>query len=110
MGNRRWSLEEKRRAVGRMKSCGHDQLAEELGIRRRQLYAWRAQLKRLDSGEVGRDTGSRKDLGQENRRLKEALAKKVLEVEFFKGALRRIEARRRASGTTGETASTNKCE
>lgn len=109
MANRRWSLEQKRRAVERMKSCGHDKLAEELKIQRRQLYAWRAQLKRLDSG-VGTVKGNRKDLQQENRRLKETLANKVLEVEFFKGALRRIEARRRQSNETGGTAFTNRCK
>ena len=107
MGNRRWTEAEKRSAVERMKVCGHDKLAAELGIQRRQLYAWRAQLKRLKSGVVdGR--GSKKDLGQENARLKQALAEKVLEVEFFRGALRRIEARRQGSKPPGGTAFTNK--
>jgi transposase-like protein len=109
MANRRWTLEQKRRAVERMKSCGHDKLAGELKIQRRQLYAWRAQLKRLDNG-MSKDRGSKKDPWQENRRLKEALANKLLEVEFFKGALRRIEARRRQSSETGGTAFTNRCE
>jgi hypothetical protein len=54
--------------------------------------------------------GSRQDSGEEIRRLQEALGKKVLEVEFFRGALRRIEARRRSSDGIGETASTNKCK
>jgi hypothetical protein len=109
MGLRRWTLAEKRAAVERMRSCGHDKLASELKIQRRQLYAWRAQLKRLDSG-LSSKTGTRKDSGEEVRRLQEALAKKVLEVEFFRGALRRIEARRRSSDGIGETASTSKCE
>ena len=106
---RRWTLAEKRAAVERMKSCGHDKLAAELKIQRRQLYAWRAQLKRLDSG-LSSDRGSRKDSAGEARRMQEALAKKVLEVEFFRGALRRIEARRRPNDGIGETAFTNKCE
>jgi hypothetical protein len=106
---RRWTLAEKRAAVERMKSCGHDKLAAELKIQRRQLYAWRAQLKRLDSG-LSSDRGSRKDSAGETRRMQEALAKKVLEVEFFRGALRRIEARRRPNDGIGETAFTNKCE
>lgn len=106
---RRWTLAEKRAAVERMKSCGHDELAAELKIQRRQLYAWRAQLKRLDSG-LSSDRGSRKDSAGETRRMQEALAKKVLEVEFFRGALRRIEARRRPNDGIGETAFTNKCE
>lgn len=109
MANRRWSLEEKRQAVERMKVCGHNKLAQELKIQRRQLYAWRAQLKGMDSG-VGTVRGKRKDLEQENRRLKEALATRVLEVEFFKGALRRIEARRRPSSGPGGTAFTDRCK
>jgi transposase-like protein len=109
MGNRRWTLAEKRDAVERMKSCGHDKLASELKIQRRQLYAWRAQLQRLDKGLSG-NRGSKKDVDQENQRLKRALAEKVLEVEFFRGALRRIEARRRPNEGIGEAAFTNKCE
>jgi hypothetical protein len=54
--------------------------------------------------------GSSTDLEQENRRLKDLLAKKSLEVEFFSGALRRIEARRQPNDGIGETASTNKSE
>jgi hypothetical protein len=34
----------------------------------------------------------------------------VLEVEFFRGALRRIEARRRPNDGIGEAAFTSKCE
>jgi transposase-like protein len=102
MGNRRWTLSEKRAAVERMKNCGHDKLASELKIQRRQLYAWRAQLRRVDQGLVG-SGGSKKDVEEENQRLKQALAEKVLEVEFFKGALRRIEARRRTSNGIDET-------
>jgi transposase-like protein len=92
-----------------MKSCGHDKLALELKIQRRQLYAWRAQLQRLDKGLSG-SRGSKKDVAQESQRLKQALAEKVLEVEFFRGALRRMGARRRPSEGIGETAFTNKCE
>ena len=49
-------------------------------------------------------------LQRENQRLKQALAGKVVEVDFLRGALRRIEARRQRSNATGETASTSKCE
>lgn len=41
---RRWSFEEKSRAVERMKSCRHEKLAAELGITKRQLYNWRREL------------------------------------------------------------------
>lgn len=104
--NRRWSVEEKRRAVERMKSCGHVQLAQELGIQRRQLYEWRMQLRRLDG--IPPALGREQELERENRQLREALARKVLEADFLQGALRRIEARRRAGDGCGETASTKK--
>jgi len=111
MANRSWTLEQKRAAVERMKSCGHDKLAAELKVGRRQLYAWRAQLRRLESGSSPGPEGSQQQqLEQENQRLQAALATKVLEVEFFKGALRKIEARRRTSNVSGETAFTNRCK
>jgi hypothetical protein len=47
-------------------------------------------------------------LAQENQRLKQALAEKVLEVDFLRGALHKIEARRRSSGSNGGVASTTR--
>lgn len=107
--NRSWTVEEKRQAVERMKVCGHVKLAAELKVDRRQLYRWRSQLRDLEKG-LSQDAGSKKDAKDENQRLKEALATKVLEVEFFRGALRRIEARRRQGSATGGTAFTSRCE
>ena len=48
-------------------------------------------------------------LEDENRLLKQLLAERTLEVDFFKGALQKIAARRQPNGGTGETASTTKC-
>jgi hypothetical protein len=47
---------------------------------------------------------------QENQRLKEALGQKTLEIDFFKGALRRIKETRQNNTVTGGTASTPKSE
>ncbi len=47
---------------------------------------------------------------KEIHRLKQLLAEKTLEVDFFKGALQKIEARRQKRGETGETASTSRSE
>jgi hypothetical protein len=44
----------------------------------------------------------------ELQKVKQALAEKVLELDFLKGALRRIEARRQKSASSGETTSTEK--
>jgi transposase-like protein len=102
--NRRWSWEAKQRAVERMKSYGPQQVAKELGIHKRQLYEWRDQLRRRRGEPPTRED----QLRRENQQLREALGKKVLEADFLQGALRRIEARRRASDGCGETASTKK--
>lgn len=103
---RRRSWEEKRRAVERMKNCSPEQLAQELGIHKRQLYEWRDQLRR----HRGEPPTREEQLKREIQQLRAALGKKVLEVDFLQGALRRIEARRQASKGNGETASTKKCD
>lgn len=104
--NRRWTLQQKQAAVERMKTCGHRQLARELGIQKRQLYEWRAQLEHLEG--KGAASSREEELERENRRLRETLARKVMEADFLQGALRRIEARRQAREGSGETASTKK--
>ena len=104
--NRRWSLEEKRSIVQRMESCGHQDLADELEVDRRQLYAWRMQVRREAEGPVGQ--GREQQLEREVRQLRKALGRKVMEADFLRGALRRIEARRQSSGSNGATASTKK--
>ena len=102
-----WSLEDKRAAVDRMSICTHGLLAAELGISKRQLYAWRDHLRRME--QTTRREGSReRALERENRKLKEALATKVLEADFLQGVLRRIEARRQPISGFGETASTSR--
>lgn len=102
----RWSWEEKRRAVERMNRCSPQQLADELGIHKRQLYEWRDQLRR----HRGEPPTREEQLKREIQQLRAALGKKVLEVDFLQGALRRIEARRQASDGCGGTASTKKSE
>src|ERR1051326_3203656 len=109
---RRWTMEQKRAAVERMSYCGHEELAAEIGIPKRQLYSWRKDVERW---RVGQGAGEgrlslEQRLERENQRLKQALAGKVVEVDFLRGALRRIEARRQASSGHGETASKKKCE
>lgn len=109
-GYRLWSLAEKRAAVDRMGLCMHGALAAELGVSKRQLYAWRDQVRRLDQAGAVRPSSRERTLERENGKLKEALATKVLEADFFRGVLRRIEARRRPVSGSGETASTRRSE
>jgi hypothetical protein len=47
-------------------------------------------------------------LQQQLREVKQLLGEKTLEVDFFKGALQKIGARRQKSEDTGGTASTSK--
>lgn len=109
---RRWTMEQKRAAVERMSCCGHKELAAEIGIPQRQLYSWRRDVERWQLGQAGTEQRLTQEqrLQRENQRLKQALAGKVVEVDFLRGALRRIEARRRHSSAAGETASTSKSE
>ena len=73
------------------------------------LYSRREHLRRLE--EKAKREGSReRALERENRKLKEALATKVLEADFLQGVLRRIEAQRRPASGSGETVSTRKSE
>jgi transposase-like protein len=83
-------------AVERFNSCENIvALAKELGIQRRLLYKWREDLEVTDSIggpllENSREGKLRKELSH----IKRLLAEKTMEVDFFKGALQRVEARR----------------
>jgi hypothetical protein len=89
-----------------MKGCHNvSALAEELDVPRRLLYRWRERLEGTVAVIAPRHAG----LEEENRQLKQLVAERTLEVDFFKGALQKIAARRQGKGGTGETASTTKC-
>src|SRR5918996_5112545 len=93
-----------------MKQCDDiSALSRELDIHRRLLYRWRDQLDPVDKGEWPPPQNSREaTLRKEVSRLKRVLADKTLELDFFKGALQKVEARRQQSGGSGAKASTTK--
>ena len=97
-------------AVARLKSCDNIvALARELGIHRRLLYKWRDQLDPVEPREESPPQSPREStLRKEVHQLKQLLAEKVLEVDFFKAALQKVEARRQRTGRSGEKASTTK--
>ena len=96
-------------ALERLKTCRNaTELAAELGIHRTQLYKWRDQMEPVEDGSGPAATSREPELRGELRRLKSLLADKTLEVDFFKGALQKVEARRRSNTNSGETASTTK--
>ena len=104
----RYSNEFRRMCVERMKRCDDIvALAAELDIHRRLLYRWRDQLEPVDKGEWPPPQNSREStLRKEVSQLKRVLADKTVELDFFKGALQKVEARRRSSSGSGEQAST----
>ena len=89
-------------------------LAKELGIRLNLLYKWEAKLKGRKPVPAGRQTEVRsaseteQALREEIRQLREALGKRAQEIDFFRSALQKIEARRRSRNGSGVTASTPK--
>lgn len=96
-------------AVDRLTQCDNIvTLAKELGISRRLLYTWREKLEPVASGEGPPATSRESKLRHEVSRLKRVLAEKVLEVDFFTGALHKVEARRQQSGKAGAQASTTR--
>ncbi len=110
MKRKRYSRKFQRKAVERMRTCESvARLAEELGVTPRCLYKWRRKFDLAESGEeLARPSTHEASFRKQAQQLKRLLAEKVLEVDFFKGALQKIEARRQRSGASGETASTTK--
>ena len=104
--------EELRRvAIKRFRSCENIALlAREIGIPRQTLYRWIDESERVEADEEGQLVPATK--GRESRlrkqisHLKHVLANKTLEVDFFKGALQRVKARRPRISAGGEMAST----
>jgi len=111
-GRRRYSEKFKREAVARTQEWNNiTALARHLGIDRKTLYQWKWQQegrpprKPLPLTTQAAERGSLETLRRENLHLKRVLAEKTLEVDFFKGALQRVEARRRSREGSGETPS-----
>ena len=99
-------------AVDRMKTSEDVRaLARELGVTRRCLYKWRTKLEAAEPGEeASRPSTHAAAHRKEILQLKRLLAEKAMEVDFFKGALQKVEARRQRSSGSGEMASTTRSE
>jgi transposase len=107
-----YSMKFRRIAVERMKGCNNiTALAKELGVERKSMYLWREQLdpESVISRKPGPSAKSREgELEKEVSRLKRVLADKTLELDFFKGALQKVEGRRRQSKNSGAKTSTTR--
>jgi transposase-like protein len=99
----------RRKAVERMRN-GESVLAleREIGIHHSLLYKWRKQADKAELREQSPSEEAYSVLRQQLQTAKQALAEKTLEVDFFKGALQKIEARRRQASLAGGTVSTTK--
>ena len=96
-------------AVDRLRKCDNVvALSEELGVHRRLLYKWRKQMEPTEPGGKRLRIHGSLRLPRRSASSKRLLAEKVQEVDFFKGALQKVEARRRQSENTGARASTTK--
>jgi transposase-like protein len=99
-------------AVERLNRCEDvGKLAKELGVHRRLLYTWRDKMEAMEAAQSDESpVGNSREaaLRKEVRQLKRVLADKTLEVDFFKGALHKVKARRHGSGNSGGKASTTK--
>lgn len=114
---RRFSREFKLMALGRFEAAGNVQaLADELGIRRELLYVWREKFT-AGGAEALRSSGRPRPSAQapeamaaEQRiaELERKLGQQALELDFFAGALRRIETSRQAVSGPGVTASSRR--
>lgn len=111
---RKFDDEFRRNALEQMnKSTNVAELARQLGIRRKWLYYWRDEA-------MGRVSEPREKAeakpgtipdNRDKKRLAELerlVARQALEIDFFKGALLRIEEKRRKREQTSGTPSTSK--
>lgn len=109
---RRHTLEFKRQAVERMKTCENiGALARELKVQRKLLYTWKYQFEGRPEprhANLGMTAEDRKEKQhrEEIAKLKAALADKTLENDFFRSALLKIEEGRQNNPGTGAAAST----
>jgi transposase len=101
-------------ALERMKSSenvGVGALARELGVNRTQLYRWRNEA--LGRKPVPRPDSWLQEKSEERQRrrigeLERLVARQALELDFFKGALLRIEENRRKREQSSGKPSTSK--
>ena len=110
VAKRRYTKEFREFAVERLRGCENIvALAKELHVSRRQLYRWRDELDpEIPGMEAAGQNERTSTLRKEVNHLKRVLAEKTLEVDFFRSALQKVEARRQPSSRSGEKASTSK--
>ena len=83
------------------------ELARQLGVRRQFLYEWRDQARAAErAGLTGVPDPEIARLQKRVVELERLAGRQAVEIDFFKGALRRITERRQTSGASGGVSST----
>lgn len=116
-----WPVEFKLRAIARMdEGCRVSALAGELGVGPERLYEWHRRheaggadaLRRMGRprrGEPSTPTPERRPVAAEPEQriaeLERTIGQQQVDLDFFRAALRRVEARRRTNGVPGGTTS-----
>lgn len=112
MSQKKYSDEFRAEALKRLEQSSNvSALARELGIRRKWLYRWRDQARLRARGVASETTVEDREKAKLERRIEELerlVGRQAAELDFFKGALRKVEARRRTRGGTGGAASTSR--
>jgi|SRR5580700_3192001 transposase-like protein len=87
-----------------------EEVARDLDLHKRLIQRWRwGRGKKSEKQYPAPNAEDPEPVWQaENQRLKALLADRTLELDFFRGALHKIEARRQPSSKSGETASSTK--
>ena len=103
----RYPDEFRRMVVERMKQSNNlSALAKELGVDRKLMYLWREQLDPAVRAAKRGTTTREAELKRRVKQLEGVLATKTLELDFFKGALQKVEARSRQKRNSGGKTST----
>lgn len=109
--NGHYTPEFREMAVERMlTSADVTALAKELGVHRVTLYRWAKGRLHPPVESYPDEDAEKRRLQAELKQTRQRLAEKIVELDFLKGALRRVEARRQQSASSGETTSTEKSE
>jgi transposase len=119
---RNWPVDFKLSAIARMEEgCRVSALAAELGVGPERLYEWRRRyeaggaqsLRRMGrprAQQLSAETPVRRPVpaGPDQRiaELERTIGQQQMDLDFFRAALRRVEARRRMNGGPGGTTST----
>lgn len=107
---RKFSPAFRQQALEKMAACTNvTELARQLGVRRKFLYQWRDQARAAErAGLTGVPDPEMARLQKRVGELERLAGRQAVEIDFFKGALRRIKEQRQPNGAPGGASSTTR--